>query len=125
MTFKIPTLIIGTTNYPEVFMENITNRPQRFDVKIEVGYPNAEARASLLEFFMKEKGVTPEQKAAIQKKECSQFSIAHIYEAAIRSYIFEMPLQEAIEEIRKEIELVKKAFDKSKKSVGFGSGGWD
>ena len=47
-TFTTTTLIIATTNYPEVFMGNLTNRPNRFDDKIEVGFPTAEARQSLL-----------------------------------------------------------------------------
>ena len=52
-TLKIPTLIIATTNFPEVLMGSLTNRPGRFDDKIRAGYPPKEARIKLMEFFVK------------------------------------------------------------------------
>lgn len=115
-TFKIPTLIIATTNFPEIFLGNLTNRPGRFDDKIEVGYPDAEQRKRLLTFFAKE-AITEEALTLITEKKAAEFSPAHIKEAVIRSEIYDRQLHVVIDEMLKEIDLYKKAFSK-KKSVG-------
>lgn len=115
-TFKIPTLIIATTNFPEIFLGNLTNRPGRFDDKIEVGYPDGEQRKKLLLFFT-QNTASEEALSLIKEKRTTEFSPAHIKEAVIRSEIYDKPLQVVIEEMLKEIELYKKAFSK-KRSVG-------
>lgn len=117
-TFKTPVLIIATTNFPEVFLGNLTNRPQRFDDKIEVGYPAKEARLELIKFFAKE-DVAEEVAAYIQSKACEKFSPAHIKESIIRSAIYDKPLLDSLKEISSEIAAYEKAFTKVK-SVGFG-----
>ncbi len=111
-TFTIPVLILATTNYPEVFMGNLTNRPNRFDDKIEVGFPDGEDRAELLEFFAKEK-VAKKCKDEIKKSGYSEFSPAHIREVIIRSAIYDKDMLETLQDIRKEIEFYKKAFTKT------------
>ena len=116
-TFKIPTLIIATTNFPEIFLGNLTNRPGRFDDKIEVGYPDGEQRKKLLMFFTQD-SASEEALTAIADKKTVEFSPAHIKEAVIRSEIYDRPLHVVIAEMLKEIDLYKKAFSK-KKSVGF------
>lgn len=115
-TFKIPTLIIATTNFPEIFLGNLTNRPGRFDDKIEVGYPDGEQRIKLLLFFT-QGTASSEAVSLIRDKKTLEFSPAHIKEAVIRSEIYDKPLQVVIEEMLKEIELYKRAFSK-KRSVG-------
>lgn len=115
-TFKIPTLIIATTNFPEIFLGNLTNRPGRFDDKIEVGYPDGEQRKKLLLFFT-QNTASEEALALLKDKKTLEFSPAHIKEAVIRSEIYDKPLHVVIEEMLKEIELYKKAFSK-KRSVG-------
>lgn len=112
-TFKIPTLIIATTNFPEVFLGNLTNRPGRFDDKIEVGYPTAEQRKKLLLFFT-ENGASEEALALMLDNRTKEFSPAHVKEAVIRSEIYDRALHTVIEEMLKEIELYKKAFSKRK-----------
>jgi len=116
-TFKIPTLIIATTNFPEIFLGNLTNRPGRFDDKIEVGYPDAEQRKKLLSFFAKEL-ITESALTLIAEKKSAEFSPAHIKEAVIRSEIYDKSLDVVINDMIKEIDLYKKAFSK-KKSMGF------
>ena len=120
-TFKTPVLIIATTNFPEVFLGNLTNRPQRFDDKIEVGYPPKEARAELLKFFAKE-DISEEVSSYVQSRACEKFSPAHIKEAIIRSAIYDKPLLETLKEISSEIVNYEKAFSKAK-AVGFGLDG--
>jgi len=115
-TFKIPTLIIATTNFPEIFLGNLTNRPGRFDDKIEVAYPSGEHRKKLLLFFTQDTA-SEEAQVLISDKKTQEFSPAHIKEAVIRSEIYDRPLHVVIDEMLKEIELYKKAFTK-KKSVG-------
>lgn len=123
-TFRIPVLILATTNFPEVFLGNLTNRPQRFDDKIEVGYPSADARAQLLRFFKKEEDPTEDELNFIKSKNGKEFSPAHIKECVIRSAIYEIPLIDAMKEVSKEIEKYKKDFTE-KSSMGMGLGGFN
>lgn len=117
-TFTIPTLIIATTNFPEIFLGNIMNRPGRFDDKIEVGYPEGEQRKKLLMFFTKDTA-SEEAQTLMMDKKTKEFSPAHIKEAIIRSEIYDRKLHDVIEEMLKEIDLYKKAFSKQK-SMGLG-----
>lgn len=123
-TFKIPVLILATTNFPEVFLGNLTNRPQRFDDKIEVGLPPAESRAELLKFFSKEEVPSDEALTYIKGKACAEFSPAHIKECIIRAAIYDKQLIDTIKEVAQEIEKYKKAFSKQK-SVGMGMADYD
>lgn len=113
-SFKIPTLIISTTNFPEVFLGNLTNRPGRFDDKIEVSYPNSDYRLKLLEFFTKN-NLNEESKKLITSKTTNEFSPAHIRECVIRSAIYDKNLEDVIKEMIAEIEHYKNAFQKKGK----------
>lgn len=115
--FKIPTLVISTTNHPEVFLGNLTNRPGRFDDKIEVGFPKAEQRIGLLEFFLKEPP-SLSIKTLLGHAKYNEFSPAHIKECVIRSAIYDKDLEVVIKEMKEEIDYYKEAFQK-KKSMGF------
>lgn len=117
-TLKIPTLIIATTNFPEVFMGNLTNRPGRFDDKIKVGYLSAEGRIKLCEFFIK-RILNDDEKKVLQGKSGSSLSPAHIKEAVVRSVIHEKTLEVAIKEVIKEIEHYTKAFNDKGMNLGF------
>ncbi len=117
-TFTIPIFIVATTNFPETLMGNLTNRPQRFDDKIEVGPPDADARKKLLQFFMKDLA-TPEELNEIGNKKCDGLTPSHIREIRIRSRIYNKSALQVIKDIVKEIELYNKAFQKNKSNVGF------
>jgi SpoVK/Ycf46/Vps4 family AAA+-type ATPase len=120
-TFTIPTCIISTTNYPEMFMANIANRPGRFDDKIEVGLPNKQARVDLLKFFAKEY-VTDEAIKMIESDKCKTFSPAHIKEAYIRSRLKKKTLVDCINEIIKEQLKYNKGFQEvASLGLGFGN----
>jgi hypothetical protein len=118
-TFTIPTFILATTNYPANFMGNLTNRPNRFDDKIEVGYPTADQRKKLLEFFAKT-SVTEEALSEIAMNSTKEFSPAHIREVVIRSKLYDKSLYDVIKEMVKEIENYKKGFEKGGR-MGFDS----
>lgn len=118
-TFKVPTLILATTNYPENFMGNLTNRPNRFDDKIRVGYPKGPQRAQLLEFYDQEKLVDEEALSMISSKKCDEFSPAHIREVIIRSAIYSLKPSQVIADMVKEIKDFQQAFaEKLKSGVG-------
>lgn len=123
-TFKIPVLILATTNFPEVFLGNLTNRPQRFDDKIEVGLPPAESRSELLKFFSKDEVPSDAALTFIKSKACSEFSPAHIKECIIRSAIYDKELLTTIKEVADEIEKYKKAFS-NQKAVGMGMSAYE
>jgi SpoVK/Ycf46/Vps4 family AAA+-type ATPase len=114
--FKIPTLVISTTNHPEVFLGNLTNRPGRFDDKIQVGFPSGEQRARLLEFFLKDQPNLAAQKL-LSSIQFEDFSPAHIKECVIRSAIYDKQLEDVLKEMKEEIKLFKDAFQK-KRSMG-------
>lgn len=119
--FTIPTLILATTNYPENFMGNLTNRPQRFDDKIRMNPPNPEARKSLLQFFGKGRE-TPEALALLASKKCEGFTPAHVKEIIIRHRIYEKPMVDVIAEMIKEVGVYNKGFsDQSPVGIGFGN----
>lgn len=119
-TFTLPTLIIATTNFPEIFLGNIMNRPGRFDDKIEVDYPNGEQRKKLLMFFTKDQA-SEEAQVLMTDAKTKKFSPAHIKEAIIRSELYDRPLHVIIDEMLKEIALYEKAFSKQR-SMGLGFG---
>jgi len=116
-TFTVPTLILTTTNFVGNLLHNLTSRPQRFDDKIEVKAPSPEFRAKFLEFFHGEP-VDESLKVKIQKKDFDDLSVAHIKEVVIRSAIYDLTLDESLEQIRKETELAKNYFIKRAKSLG-------
>lgn len=119
-TFTLPTLIIATTNFPEIFMGNLTNRPSRFDDKIKIDTPKADGREALLKFYTKDSA----EEAAItyiRTDKCKDFTPAHIKEARIRSRIYDKSLLESLKEIAAEIEEYQRAFkEKQQRKVGFG-----
>jgi hypothetical protein len=117
-TLKIPTLTIATTNFPETLMGALTNRPGRFDDKIEAGYPKAEARIKLMEFFVK-RPLEANEASALKGKVADSLSPAHLKEALIRSVIHEKTLEVALKEVIKDVEKYNKAFKEAGKGLGF------
>jgi len=117
-TFTIPVFILATTNYPANFMGNLTNRPNRFDDKIEVGYPNSEQRVALLKFFGKEM-VDEESEDAMGNNQTKEFSPAHIREIVIRSKIYDKTIPSVINEMVTEIATYNKNFAKGGGKMGF------
>lgn len=115
--FKIPTFIIATTNFPEMFMTNLTNRPNRIDDKIEVGFPTGEARKQLLQFYGKS-SVNDQDLLLIGNDKCKEFTPAHIRDVIIRSRLYDKEISNVINEMIEEIKLVKNHFEK-KNGLGF------
>lgn len=120
-TFTIPIFILATTNYPEMFLGNIANRPERFDDKIKIGYPPGEARLALLKFFSKVE-VSDDVAAVIQSSKCKEFSPAHVREIVVRSMIYDKTQMQVLEELVTESKAYNKAFAENGGPVGFMSG---
>lgn len=115
-TFVIPTCIIATTNFPSMFLGNLTNRSGRFDDKIEVGYPPSDARQKLLSFFSKG-NTTPEELKLVGSEKCKEFVPSQIREVYIRSKLRSRTMLEVMTEMLKEQDTFKKNFSKTK-SIG-------
>lgn len=116
-TFRIPVFIIATTNFPEVFLGNLTNRPNRFDDKIEVGFPNATFRIALLNFFSKNTA-TPDEMLLMNDDKAKGFSPAHIREVIIRAKIYDKTYGDVIREMMHEIKTYENDFQKPKGGFG-------
>jgi len=112
-TFTIPVFIIATTNHPEIFLGNLTNRPNRFDDKIEVPYPDEEFRAALFKFFTKDTATEGELEL-IKSNRGSRFSPAHIREIVIRAKIYDKTYEQVFIEMVNEIETFENEFQKQK-----------
>lgn len=119
-TFTIPTMMVATTNFPENFLENLTNRPQRFDDVIEVKRPDPSIRPEFLTFFSKGKA-SEDDLNKIKDKKYNDLSIAHLKEIVIRSAIYDLTLSESIDQIYVQSVKAKKNFAKDKASMGFNS----
>lgn len=120
-TFKTPVFIIATTNNPEMFQENVMDRPERFDDVIEAPAPSSDARAALLTFFAK---TYPIEEAALDKiksSSCKNLSPAHIREVIIRSRLYDKTQVEVIDELLKHSQSYSKGFAKGGHGVGFGA----
>lgn len=117
-TFTIPVFIIATTNHPEIFLGNLTDRPGRFNDKIEVGVPGPEFRKALFKFFAKDLS-TPEAEELIASNKCKEFTADHIREIVIRADLYEKSFEQTITEIVNEMEDYKNMFQKKSK-LGFG-----
>lgn len=110
-TFTLPTMILATTNFPQNMLGNLTNRPQRFDDKIAVAPPGPEFRAKFISFFSKDKA--PEEVVQrIKDKKFDKFSVAHVKEVVIRSMLYQLPMKDALEQVREELELALVEFQK-------------
>lgn len=117
--FTIPTLILATTNYIENFMGNLTNRPGRFDEKIKVDFPPADARLKLMKFYDQEGLLDEEALKKIGSKKCDKFTPAQLQEVIVRSEINGLNPNIVIDQMVKEIENYEKNFkERSKSSIG-------
>ena len=119
--FKLPTLILSTTNYPENLMQSLADRPGRFDKMIEIGPPNYEERIQLLEFMAK-RPLTEDEKKSLDNtvnQGTANFSIAHLQEIVIRSRLHNCSIDTVVKELIQHTERFKIDFTKAKKKTGF------
>ena len=119
--FKIPTLILSTTNHPENLMASLADRPGRFDMLLEIVSPPYDERVSLVEFLAK-RTLNEEEKEALNgsnNKGAENFSIAHLQEIVIRSRLHQKSINTVVKELIEHSKKFKSDFAKPKKSAGF------
>jgi SpoVK/Ycf46/Vps4 family AAA+-type ATPase len=118
-TFKIPTMIIATTNHPETFLGNLMNRPGRFSDKIEVTFPGSKARQALLAFFAQGEPITDELNTLIGSSQCKEFTVDHLKEIFLRSDLYGRTPLEVTHELLAEIKKYENAFSSKNTRMGF------
>lgn len=119
-TFKIPTMILATTNYPENLLEALTNRPQRFDDVMEIKPPDGNSRAALVKFFAKDVTVSDEFTNSISQQKYDGLTVAHLKEIVIRSALYDLSLQDSLDQVHKQSEKAKRDFKAQGGTIGFG-----
>jgi len=93
--FRVPTMILCTTNFAKQLGPQLTNRPGRFNKLIKVLPPSDEEVFQLVEGIGKIK-MTDSQKEAFRGKGLTP---DHIIEAIIRHELEEISLQRSVEEV--------------------------
>jgi hypothetical protein len=116
--FKIPTVILATTNHPENLMASLADRPGRFDIMLEIGPPKYDERVALAEFIAK-RSLTDEEKASLDgniNKGVEEFSIAHLQEIIMRSRLHNKTVDTVVKELIEHKKRFKVDFTKVKKT---------
>jgi SpoVK/Ycf46/Vps4 family AAA+-type ATPase len=95
---------LATTNYPEQLQWRISNRPNRFDRRFEIGYPSETAREQYLAYLLSKdqvvrSSVTPE----IMKRwvaDTAGMTFAHIRDLVLSVFVCRQEYDEAIGHLR-------------------------
>lgn len=114
--FKIPTLVIATTNYLDVLNKTLTSRPGRFDIVREVEPPKDEEIIFLVEKFMGRQLTESEKNLFAGTK----MTPAYSKEAVLRHELYDIPLEEAVAQVllqRKKAE--SGSLKREQRSMGF------
>lgn len=98
--FRVPTLILTTTNFAKELGSQLTSRPGRFSKIIKVNPPIDEEVFELAESYLN-RPLDDDEKAAFRGR---QFNPDYCLEAIIRSELEEITIAQAIDEIVKERE---------------------
>ena len=118
----IPTFIVATTNNPEKSVGALIDRPGRFDKVIEMKTPSENECKELLKFIMEKDELSTDENLAAKAAAKSEFSIAHLQEAVVRSKLDQITVKEAVEQLVKHKERFKESFAKApKRQMGLGS----
>ena len=100
--FKVPTLVVITTNFPDQLPEQIMDRPGRINKKIEVAMPSDDEVCKLVENIMDRKLTDAEKEAFIGQG----LTPDHCVEAVVRSELESIPLSDSVRNIRQETQAV-------------------
>ena len=104
---KLPTVMLSTTNYPKNFLENILDRPGRFDEVIEFKLPSGEAALSYAESL--KVPLTEFDKRSILE---GNIGLAHVKWAVVKSAVYNYPVHRTLSEMRERTKQVKKDIEK-------------
>jgi SpoVK/Ycf46/Vps4 family AAA+-type ATPase len=101
--FKIPTLILATTNFLQNMRETLCDRPGRFDCTLEVQPPKHSEVCFLVEKTIA-RALTDAEKETLARTE---FTPAYCVEAVIRSELYGITLSESVEQLKKQHKRAK------------------
>ena len=118
VNFKLPTLIVATTNHPESMIGALADRPGRFDNILKIEFPSSEERVKIVEFIAK-RTLTEEEKEYISHNRFKDFSIAYLKESVVRSMLHRKTLQESLKELLEHKNRFKNDFEDGNGEVGF------
>lgn len=107
--FKIPTLVIGTTNYLDMLQKSVNSRPGRFDIVMEVQAPGEAESIDFVQKFLKRE-LTESEKESIKGKKLSP---AYLRECVIRHKLDSISFENAVEQILKQRTLSEEKAHKS------------
>lgn len=114
--YRMPTLIVATTNYLDELQDTLTSRPGRFDV-VEVVSPPAWSEVCFLVESCTQRSLTASERSALEN---TNFTPAYCIEAVIRSELYDISLEESIQQL---LEQRKRSISKThmtkSNSMGF------
>lgn len=115
--FKIPTLIIATTNFLDELGSTLTDRPGRFDVVLQVEPPSDEESLFLVENYLGRELLVSE----INAIKGNEFTPAYCIEIVDRVELYDISMEESVSQLKKQREKSRAlAHTKPKEaSVGF------
>lgn len=92
---EVPKVVfLATTNYPDVLEDRIANRPSRFDRRILVDHPSADARLMYLESLMKPGDDWVNVDAYVAAME--GMSLAHLKELFVATVLLDCDFDETV-----------------------------
>jgi len=117
--FKIPTLIIGTTNFLDNVGPTLNDRPGRFDVVLQVKPPSDDEITWIAEQFL-QRELTSSERRAFKGKGLTP---AYAKEIVVRAELNDLTLEDAVEEIIDQRKKAEKRNHTARRnnSVGFES----
>jgi len=116
--FKVPTLVIGTTNFINELGAVLTDRPDRFDVVKQLESLSDSDTRVIVESLIGRSLQTLEEKALIGKS----FTPAYCVEAIIRAELHDITIEEAVDELIAQRKKSKgRKHGERNSSLGFGS----
>jgi ATP-dependent 26S proteasome regulatory subunit len=111
-------VFLATTNYPENLGDRIINRPSRFDVRVEIPMPSANARRAFLVAQFERGKVVPDSGQIDQwVKDSVSFSIAHLLELYVGVVVLGKPYDGVMGGLKQMARRVSSSD--SAKKVGF------
>jgi SpoVK/Ycf46/Vps4 family AAA+-type ATPase len=119
VTFRLPTFIIATTNYPQNLLSSLADRPGRFDLMVKLEPPSYKEKVQLMEFICKRQ-LSDSEKNCLSIKGTEDFSIAHLEEIAIRSKLDDKTHMQVVDEIIEHKKLFARDFEDKDKRMGVG-----
>jgi AAA+ superfamily predicted ATPase len=116
---------MATTNYPELLKERITNRPSRFDRRIEVPLPSTEDRTYYFEHKLKDSDKT-EGLVERWARDTEGMSISHLAEIIKSVCVLEMNYSDILSILKDMMDFSKlssTSYGKDEGGLGFSKNG--